>query len=242
MPERALSESIGFVLVFALVVSTIGIVYASGFAGLQDVRDAEQTNNAQRAFEVLADNMEDITKRGAPSRATEVKVENANLYVDDPITINVSVPEDDFSIAHDVHPIVYDANTGEQLFYAQGAIIRAREGGSGFVVHESTLVLNQSRTVVPVIQTRLEGVGSVGGGGTALIRAEESKTALEYSNMSAANTVWVNITSPRADAWANHLEDSPDVTCEPVSDNTAACQVTSDQIRVSVFKIDVSLV
>lgn len=241
MTDRGVSEAIGFVLVFALIVSTIGVVYASGFTGLQDVRNVEQTNNAQRAFEVLADNMEDITQRSAPSRATEVKVAGANLYVDEAVSVNVSIPGGGFETEYAVQPIVYDAETEEQIVYSQGAIIREQKQSRGFVVHESTLVMNESRTVIPVIQTRVSGVGSVGGGGTVLIRARLSKMSLDYSNISATNTVWLNISSPRADAWQNHLEDRADITCEPVADRTASCQVTTEQVRVIVFKIDISL-
>lgn len=241
MPDRAVSETIGFVLVFALIVSVIAVVYSSGFVGLQDVRDVEQTNNAQRAFEVLADNMEDITNRGAPSRATEVKIEGADLYVDDPITVTVAVPGVGFENSYTVRPLVYDADTGEQIVYSQGAILRHRPGGSGLVVHESTLVFDADRSVVPVIQTRLAGTGSIGGGGTVLIRAKESKRSLAYSNISAPNTVWMNITTPRAEPWADHLDDKAGVTCEPVVNTTAACRMTTDEVRVTVLKIDINL-
>lgn len=237
--ERAQSETLGFVLVFALIVASIGIVFTVGFSGLQDVRDTERVNNAERAFEVMADNLEDITQRGAPSRATEIKLADARLSVEGPTEVSVNVPDGGFNATYRVRPIVYDADTGESIVYEQGAVLRTSAGG-GVVLHESVLLMNESRTVIPVVQTRLSGNGGVSGSGTVLVRADHVETALEYDN-SSSNTVWLNVTSPRAEEWRSHLDEKPDVTCEPRSGNTTSCSVSTGSVHVTVVRIDVSL-
>ena len=88
--RRGVSETIGFVLVFSLIVLTVGVVLTVGYGGLQDARDAERVNNAERAFDVLADNVEDITHRGAPSRGTEVRLAEASLGAGSPTYLNVT--------------------------------------------------------------------------------------------------------------------------------------------------------
>ncbi|MEA5386913.1 hypothetical protein VB779_07480 [Haloarculaceae archaeon H-GB11] len=90
MSERAVSEVVGFALVFSMIVAMVAIVTLGGMGQLQSARDFEQANNAERAFEVLADNLADVHQRGAPSRATEIDLEHAQLFVGDPVTINVS--------------------------------------------------------------------------------------------------------------------------------------------------------
>ncbi len=79
MPDRGQTETLGFALIFALMISSVVITFTAGYAGLQDVRDIERTNNAERAFEVFADNIGDITQNSAPSRATEMKLSDARL-------------------------------------------------------------------------------------------------------------------------------------------------------------------
>lgn len=236
---RAQSETIGFVLVFGLVVASIGIVFTAGFSGLQDVRDEERVSNAERAFEILGNNMGDMTQRGAPSRAAEVKLADARLHVDDAIEVRVHVPDGGFDTNYSIRPIVYDANTGATIVYEQGAVIRSDVGGS-VVQHESVLLLNGSRTIIPVVQTRLDGTGGVSGSGTVLVRTVRAQTAIEYTNGST-NEVWVNVTSPRAESWQQYLDDKSDVTCEQVSDDTAPCRVTTERVTVTVVLIDVSL-
>lgn len=238
MRDRAQSETLGFVLVFALIVSSIALVYATGLSGLQDVRDVERVTNAQRAFEVLADNMEDITQRSAPNRATEVKLAGSNLVISEAVTFQVNVVGQ-FNTTYQVRPVIYSADTGTEIVYVQGAVIR-QQGTNGFVVHESTLLLNKSRTVIPIVQTRLSGTGSIGGSGTVLLRAETAQTLLPYSNSSHTNTVWVNMTSPRAGTWMDYLEDKPDTTCQ-LNGDTASCSVETDHVHVIVFQIDLAL-
>jgi len=56
--RRAVSDVVGYVLVFSLVSLTVGVVSVAGVGALQDARDVEQANNAERAFDVLGDNVE----------------------------------------------------------------------------------------------------------------------------------------------------------------------------------------
>ena len=240
MPDRGQTETLGFVLVFAIITASIGLVFATGFTGLNDVREFEATNNAERAFEVLADNLEDVTHRNAPSRSTEIKLSQAELRVADPIQIRFDHPAAGFNVTYGVQPIVYDAATGTELVYVQGAVIRA-QGEDAVMVHESTLILNESRTVVPIVQTRLEGNRQVSGTTTTLVRADLSQTRLVYANQSPTGPVWINVTSPRAGAWRAHLEESyPDATCTQVGDTTS-CSVAAERVHVTLIQVDVSL-
>ncbi|MDZ7702032.1 MAG: hypothetical protein U5J98_08165 [Halobacteriales archaeon] len=90
MRSRAQTETLGFVLVFALITASIGLVYATGFTGLDNAREFEQTNNAERAFEVFADNIEDIVEWNAPSRSTEIRLADATLTIAEPIEIHLN--------------------------------------------------------------------------------------------------------------------------------------------------------
>jgi hypothetical protein len=229
------------VLVFALFTASIGLVYASGFTGLNDVREFEQVNNAERAFEVLADNIEDMTHRNAPSRATEIKLAGAELRIADPIEIEVNDPDSNFSLTREIRPVIFDADTGTEIVYVQGAVIRTQDDG-GVVITESSLVLGENRTLIPVIQTRLQGSRSVSGSTTVLLRADLSSSRLLYANDTASNQLWVNVTSPRAGIWRAHLTSTyDDVSCEPLSGDTVSCQVTTDRAHVTLFQIDLEI-
>jgi hypothetical protein len=207
--ERAVSEVISFVLVFALIALTVGVVYATGFGGLTDSREAERVNNAERAFDVLADNIEDITQRGAPSRATEIKLADANIGLskteanaadESEVVVSVEItnwdPDDDdtaepaFAGRVSSDPIVYTANRPAEIVYANGAVMRS-DRGDATMVREPNVVFRGDSTrtaVVPLIETRAVGSTGVGGDTTVLIRTVERASNVNASTNPSTDT------------------------------------------------------
>ncbi|MDY6818873.1 MAG: hypothetical protein SVG88_09440, partial [Halobacteriales archaeon] len=166
MTDRGVSETLGFVFIFALIVSSVGIVYTVGVSGLEDVRAAERVTNAERAFDVLGHNFEDMIHRGAPSRATEIKLADAQLYVDDPIVVNVSAhvegdPNTNFSTEVEVEPIIYQADDSK-IVYTNGAVIR-QDGDASVMSREPDLLIEPNRSTLPIVQTRSDESENIGG-------------------------------------------------------------------------------
>lgn len=238
MPERAQSEALGFVLVFSLVVATVGIVSVAGFGTLHDAHQAQRVDNAERAFEVLASNVEDLA-RGAPSRATEVKLDGAQVETGDAVYVNVSGTatgsDAHFAFNRSVTPVVYRSGE-DRVVYAAGAVFREGRGGAA-VVREPRLVFGPDRTAIQVIRTHSRE-GSVGGEGTVLIRTRRSDAELLRANETEYD-VTVTITSPRAAAWERTLE-RPGVSCTRAG-NEVACTTTTDAVYVSAVRVDVTL-
>lgn len=240
MLDRAQTETLGFVLVFALITASIGLVYASGFTGLNEVREFESVNNAERAFEVFADNIEDISHRNAPSRSTEIKLAGAELRIAEPIQIEVNDTDSGFNASYDIRPVIYDPDTGTELVYVQGSVIRV-QGEGGVVVKEGTFIINQNRTVIPIIQTRLSGNAGVSGSRTVLIRADHSQTRLVEANDGISSTLWLNITSPRAAIWEDHLSTNYPVDSCTLAGDTVSCSIDTDRVYITLVQIDLSI-
>lgn len=240
MRNRGQTETLGFVLVFALITASIGLVYASGFTGLNEVREFEQVNNAERAFEVLADNMEDISHRNAPSRSTEIKLAQARLHIADNIQIEVNDPDTDFNNSYDIRPVIYDADTGTEIVYSQGTVLRSQTDG-GAVISESTIVIGADRIILPIIQTRRGGTSGVSGTTTVRLRADHAQTRLVYVDDTASNQIWFNITSPRASIWHAHLDDTYPFDSCTLSGDTVACSIETDRVHVLLVQIDLSI-
>ncbi len=240
MPNRGQTETLGFVLVFALITMSIGLVYASGFTGLDEAREFEQVNNAERAFEVLAENLEDISQRNAPSRSTEIKLADAGLRIAESIRVEVNDPDSDFNNTYDIRPAIYDPDTGTEIVYSLGAVMRVQQNG-GTVSRGTSFVIGENRTVLPILQTRASGNTGVSGSKTVLVRADHSQTRLLYSNDTPANEFWINVTTPRASIWKDHLEDHYAATSCMLSGDTAACSFDTDRIQVTLVQIDLGI-
>jgi hypothetical protein len=232
--RRAISDAIGFVLVFGIVISTVAVVYVGGFNSLDNARQFERMNNAERAFEVFADNVEDISQRGAPTRATEVKLAEASIQEGPRRTIAVNasrVSDRNKDISRNVSywPVVYESqtDTSNQLFYALGATFRASSGGTTMST-EPTWIVEDSRVIIPVIQTEFVGSGGVTGSDTVLVRTAHQGTELLVDNATHSTDVNVTMNTPRARAWRTYLEDENDGVDCPAAENdddTVYCEI-----------------
>lgn len=205
--DRAATEVLGYVLVIALVTVTIGVVMTLGVGGLESSQDAEQVNNIERAFDVLAHNVEQAVHHGAPTRSTEVRLIDGSIAYGDPVTINVThdgEPIDDIEIETD--PLVYDSGDGIEIVYEGGAIVRTVDDHS-VMLQEPPFVLEADHILINGIHTRpLSGTArSIDQAGTALIRKENLGSVVGTSD--ASGTVNITVESPRAGAWAGYLAD-----------------------------------
>lgn len=213
--DRGASETIGFVLVFAVVTATIGAVYATGFENLAVTQDAEQTENVERAFDVLDDNLEDLYRRGAPSRATEIKLAGGSLSVGDSISITIATNSTAAGSCNATRtqtisprPFVYEEGDTE-IRYVAGALFRTDDGGTAMLSSPGWLV-DADRMVLPLITT-IEGDGTtnIGGRTTVLVVAMRTSHDLTCDFTNPDTTLEVNVTveSPRAGAWERYFED-----------------------------------
>lgn len=262
MTDRAVSDTLSFALVFALVIASVGVVTVYGFGGLLDARDFERMNNAERAFDILADNLNDIHEHDAPNRATELKLADAQLSRGETTRLTVEVtnagsPNPRFST--DTDPIVYTAGGSDTaLVYSNGAVIR--EGRDSAIMTREPQMLfathgGETTAVIPFIQTRLRS-GGVGGSSTVLIRAERASSDLIIGNLEpdASNnpnvgetynvTLTVETTTKRGPVWDRYLDE----TIEPMtgsanacseSAGTVTCAFSVHELYVSATRIDV---
>lgn len=251
MNDRAVSEVVGFILVFSLVVSTVGVVYAVGFDGLEKSRSAEQVNNAGRAFDVMADNLEDIYGDGAPSRSSELKLSDAELSVGSPdTTIEVEVAGNGVDEEPvNVKPIRYASSARDTSFtYEGGAIFR--EDGSGTVMQqEPPFLISQDQTVIQYVATKSGGgTQSISGSTTVLVRAERTGRhvrVVEYGTPDVTVDMTVTTTPERAPAWERYLEEQIDWTgtddCSVGGPNNGevVCTFTVDELFVTTVGIDI---
>lgn len=209
--ERGQSETLGFVFVFALITLSIGVVFTTGIAGLDDAREAEQVNNVERAFDVLADNIDDLDRHGVPSRATEVRVGGGVLRIGEPVTFTLNAtdssdPDRNVTLSTDVRPIVYEADDGTEIVYVNGALIRNE--GNAIVLTEPDWMVTDEHAVVPMIAT-YGSRSAVGDGATVLVVTElRSQSVARQLTTDDSGTAEVNITveSSRADAWESYFQ------------------------------------
>jgi type II secretory pathway pseudopilin PulG len=265
MDKRAVSDVIGFILIFSLISLAVGIVSLSGFAGLQDRQDAEQVNNAERAFEILANNVEDIYRRSAPRRATEIELAGARLSSGERTTVAVTITNLDQNTyppnVKVLHPIRYTAPDGTTLVYENGAVIREDPSGEAVMKREPNLVFSSSggteTAVLPIVAT--SAASSIGGETTALIRTQSQGTAVldRYDDPTADGLptgtqyelqLRITTSPERAEAWQSSLQEEITAAYGPLdtgegctrpTSTAVECTVRVDQVSITSTRVDV---
>lgn len=241
--RRAQSEVIGLVVIFAIVITAIALVAGTGFAGLQEARDLEEANNGVRAFEILDDNVDDLVMGRAPNRATDIRLSNTQLEIDDPTIIEVRGHQvgdspANFTYAVAVAPIVYDLGDGTRLIYAGGALIREEYTGE-VMLREPLLVQSDQVAILPVVQTRAIGRPSVGGSQTVNVRTDLSERSLLVSE-TVPHQLEMRVSSPNTAAWSQYFSNGPCEGVTVIDADTVSCDLgVAERTYVSVIRIDV---
>ncbi|QLD85123.1 hypothetical protein HWV23_05100 [Natronomonas halophila] len=247
--ERAVSELIGFVLVFSLVLGTVSVVYIAGLQGLHDTRDAERLQNAERAFDVLANNFQELGRGEAPNRATEIRLADSQLMMEERYRSRFRVNENNVSEAAP-RPIVFDGGTGVRIVYEQGAVIRNDVGGGARMLRTPDYLFGSQRTVVRYIEPR-GGEQSVGGTTTALVRGQRTSPFLVYGqNVSGVDVEFdLETTAARAPAWMRYFDTQESLNGCTMSPSdaegetlvTITCSVDTNELYVSRVLVDVQI-
>ncbi|MFB6070811.1 MAG: hypothetical protein ABEJ76_07285 [Halanaeroarchaeum sp.] len=237
MSDRAVSDVLGYALVFALIVSMVGVVYTTGLGGLRDVRQAEKLENAERAFDVLDANLDDIALGKTNSRGTEIKLEDARLGFGEAVVLDVTVGGVD-SYRATMRPIVFESGTRETKIVAiDGAVLRS--GRHGSVMLSEPGFLFGERTLVPMLITRARDSG-VAGSGRVLVRTVAADRSVRHVDVPAGSDVTINLTTPRTEAWETYFESKTGTDCT-VGGDTVTCTITPEDLYVQVVYIDVYL-
>lgn len=246
--RRAVSETLGYILVFSIIITTITTATVFGFGGLEDRQAAEQVTNVERAFDVLADNFQDISRDEDPSRATEIRLAGGTVGAGDPVTITVGQwndAEQEFIDGEQrnvtFRPLVFQSDGGE-VAYESGVVFRG--SGSGSIARSSLpFVVGEETALVPVTATSLgSSTTAVGGDRTALIVGERRPTTRTLANrtIEAENgeTLAVQIDSPRADGWERQLRAEGYEITES-TDQSVTAELDVETVRLPVTNINI---
>lgn len=245
--DRGVSEVVGFVFVFAIVILSVVLVGVTGYAGLQSSRDAERVDSAERGFDVLADNVDDVVRRGAPSRTTEFRVAGDDISVGEPVVVSVSGhPVGDpttttFDEQYALGTIVYDSGGDARLTYVAGAVVRTDRGGT-VMLREPDLLVSGNATTLVLGQPRASDAVGVGGSGNAHLRVTADQPVLAIAEPTP-QVVTVSVTSPNVEAWHDYVQRldaaDPAVSCGSPVDDTVSCTVTTDRTYVTTVGVEV---
>ncbi|TKX75575.1 hypothetical protein EXE46_03775 [Halorubrum sp. GN11_10-6_MGM] len=201
--DRGVSETVGFVLVFALITSTIAVTFTVGLGGLEDAQLAERDNNVERAFDVLHDNFNDLSRDGVPSRATELRLGGGELSFDDESEFRLNGTGFESQVIEG-GSLTYRGAGGTRIVYENGAVFRMN-GDNGVMIREPDLLVGE--TVVYSLFGLDGPAAPVSGDRTVLVVGQRTDREVAADDRSAAENVTLDINSTQATVWKRYYGD-----------------------------------
>jgi len=119
--DRAVSEVIGFLLVFSIVIISVGLLYTVGFSGLADIQESELDRSGERAFHAMAVGFEDIQRDTGRARSVDLELSGRTIAVN-------RTPELRAGFSGSMHSangaFIYGFGESTEIAYTGGAVIR----------------------------------------------------------------------------------------------------------------------
>jgi len=225
--RRAVSEVLSYSLIFGLIVASIAVVSVGGMNGLENVRTNEKLSNAERAFDVLHDNLRAVHSEGTPSRATEVSLGDSQIFFGDNITVTVDLNSG--TVTREIRPIIFRVEDERALVYEAGAVIRQERDG-GVVLNPPPFAMvegsgnGDGQVHLPIVQTVSADVQSMGST-TILVRGQSVNREVLNTTVSGGDHInSIAFETPRYGTWANYFGQRE--YCTSVSTNDATETVT----------------
>ncbi|WP_265111286.1 DUF7289 family protein [Halosolutus halophilus] len=138
--ERGVTEVIAFILVFAIILSSVGVLYTTGFQAMDDYRENEQLSNAQRGMTSLGDNFNDVLRYdGVERRYGELTLRGGTIRTGgENTTIHVATGWNgsDTSVANstELGALAYEGESAT-VAYEGGGVFR-RSGDYSFAIKQ----------------------------------------------------------------------------------------------------------
>jgi len=246
--ERAVSEVFGFILLFSIVILSIGAVSIFGVNSLHDGRDAAMMDNVEQGFIGIGNSLNNVET--GLSQSASIQVQDGTISMKGGTRMRVSVGGST-ALDKTVTPIIYNYENN-QLVSVGTALFRIENGG-GVVVSSPSFKLSEEHTIVTIPRTVPTRSLSVGGG-TANLRFVTSSSSSPTLD-AGSQLIRILVDSPtetQADLWETALENrlkasgmsSSSYTCTRATPQAVACEYTTNtnaDILVRSLLVEVSL-
>lgn len=214
--NRGVSDMIAFVIMFSLIITSVGLTYTFGYSALTDYQEGEQKRNAERAFVALSENLGDIEDSQVNGRSGELRLSGGSISVEEGTDITVTGNQtgaDNWSRSFDdVGSLTYEFE-GTRVEYESGAVFRQDDGNRRVMLSTPEIQCSDTHATVSVVKLRSDG-STFTSDGTVQVKGELQRSYLRYPmNRTGADDpsvshVDVRIDSTKTEAWADYFEDT----------------------------------
>jgi len=231
LDEDAVSEVLGFILVFAIISLSIGIIYVVGYPAIQNSKEHAQVRNMEKNFIVLQSSIDTVALGQSPVKSMRMGLGGGTITVNGSAGA-LSITSPNISYNGNVGNVTYEMD-GREIIYENGGIWSKYPSGGAVEVSYPKISLRKDSSnlrylTVSIIEIN-SSISSTGGEGIITLTIEGADQTTPTPQIEdTAGTGWINITTSTPDAWARYFRELNDTAGGGVSvtSSTTTCNVS----------------
>lgn len=257
--DRAVSEVVAFVLVFAIILGSVGLLYSTGFQAMGDYQENEQLVNAERAMDALSDNFNDVLRyNGVNQRYGELSLRDGTVRTSDSGTkLNITIGDTDNDplgigdndadrFSHygteatvDLGEFTYTSD-GERIAYEGGGLIRGDESEDWSLVRKQPrLKCGDSAATVSLVAVSADSGSIQSSSGLGITMSVENRSSAVYTDDVDSVTITIDEgDTAYNDAWNSTL-DTDRGWADNDDDDDIERTCTVERVVVTIVEVDI---
>jgi hypothetical protein len=217
--RNAVSEIVGYMLIFTIVVLSIGLMYIYGYPILEDLQNRIRFQNAEQGFAILQADLDRVVFDQAPVKTTKINTGGGSINAassGDRITIVVnSSGVKKYEVTREMGIVEY-RHLGKRIAYMDGGVFIKESERSYLRVPPKIYVYNDTETLNLTVIISIFSIyctyPTMGGGERVSVLSKYNRSSAsafinQSFNSSDSNVTIVINSSLYADAWESHLMD-----------------------------------
>ncbi|MFP8953617.1 hypothetical protein ACLI4Z_11665 [Natrialbaceae archaeon A-arb3/5] len=247
MDDRGISEVLSFILVFSMLLVSVGVVGLVGFQSIGDYQDVEQLGNAERAMDAFADNANDVVRYdGVTRRSGDLALRGGTVSPGDSgsevnnLTVynSTSDPVWNWSDEYDenIGAFTYETDS-ETIAYEGGGVFRSSDDGGSAVTTDPMLTCRENTALVSLVKINSSDDRSIQSpdGVEFDVRESENATTREYFN--DTENVTIDVDGEHADGWEMYFENTNDPWEPDPNSDGWKCEV--DRVSIDIVEVEI---
>lgn len=249
--DRAVSEVVAFILVFAIILISVGVLYSTGFQAMNSYQEHEQSKNAERAMESLADNFNDVIRyNGVNQRYGELSLREGTVSTSDSgTTLNITIPDHDSNpigttndqfagygdnATVDLGEFAYTSGSS-RVAYEGGGLVRAGDSGDWSLVRKyPQLKCGENAATISLVAISADDRSIQSSSGLGFTMSVESRSSKVYNGADSVS-IAVDDETEYEDAWNDIFTGDWDNGNE--NDLTGECD-DLERVVVTIVEVD----
>ncbi len=235
--DKAVTEVIGFIYIFAIVILAMSLIFVMGYPALQSSMDETIFESTEQSFIILQTDMKMVAFDQVPVKSLAVQLQSSTISVTNNSNITIEI-NDGTDTIYGSGGIEFQKND-KVLTYEDGAVFKEYPSG--------TIMVSNPRIYTDRINgNNITTIGIVSVNGTSSIGGASIATVIMKWDNSSVNTgtnvnVSLTINSIYAPEWESYLNSTQHFTTNRTGSNLVAWR-NNTMLIVGNHAVDVEII